>query len=83
MNTVYDWITVLIFAALVTRFLQQSAKPADDQESLWHYLVASIGCAGANWLGNNGWHLAAAACVAATIAYAFHFLRARGPRPRR
>jgi hypothetical protein len=77
MKTVYDWITVLIFAALVTRFLQQSAKPENDQESPWHYLVASIGCAGANWLGNNGWQLAAAVCVIATVAYMVHFLGVR------
>jgi len=80
MKTVYDWITVLIFAALVTRFLQQSAKPGDDQESPWHYLAASICCAATNWLGNNGWNLAAIACLLATLTYAVHFLGLRRPR---
>ena len=77
MKSVYDWLSLLIFAALVTRFLQQSAKPAGEHDSLWHYLIASAGCAGANWLGNNGWHLAAITAIAGTIAYALYFL---GPR---
>jgi len=79
MKSVYDWLSLLIFAALVTRFLQQSTKPAGEHDSLRHYLVASAGCAGANWLGNNGWHLAAFAAIAGTIAYAVVFL---GPRNR-
>ena len=75
MDTIYDWITVLIFAALVTRFLQQSVSARDEGDSLWHYLVASLGCAAANWLGNGGWHVPAVAAIAATIAYIVLVLR--------
>ena len=74
METAYDWITVLIFAGLVTRFLQVSAAPRETNDSIWHYLVPSLGCAGCNWLGNNGWHLAAIAAIAASVAYILIFL---------
>ncbi len=74
MKTAYDWVTVLIFAALVTRFLQQSVKPNDDDHSIWHYFVASVGCGSANWLGNNGWHWSAVAAIGATLAYIVVFL---------
>jgi len=82
METVYDWITVLIFAALVTRFLQCSAGPHQSDENIWHYLVPSIGCAGANWLGNSGWHWAAGVTIAASLAYIFIFFGHVGRRGR-
>jgi len=82
METIYDWVSVLIFAALVTRFLQQSARPEATGDSLWHYLVPSLGCAAANWFGNNGWHAAAILAIATTVGYILFFLRpfARPPR---
>jgi len=80
METVYDWITVLIFAALVTRFLQCSAGPEESDENIWHYIVPSIGCAGANWLGNSGWHWAAAMTIVASIAYSVVFIAKVGRR---
>ena len=80
METVYDWITVLIFAALLTRFLQSSAGTEQSDESIWHYLVPSVGCAAANWLGNGGWHWAAAAAIVASIAYSLRFIGKLGRR---
>ena len=80
METIYDWITVLIFAGLVTRFLQSSAGPHQSDENIWHYVVASIGCAGVNWLGNNGWHAAAIVTIAATGAYIAVFIAGVGRR---
>ncbi len=78
METIYDWITVLIFAALVTRFLQCSAGPQQSDENIWHYVVPSIGCGAANWLGNSGWHWAAAAAIAASVAYIVFFIGGYG-----
>ena len=69
METAYDWITVIIFAGLVTRFLHQSSKPEADDDSMLHYLVPCVGCAVTNWLGNEGWHVAAVGMLAATLAY--------------
>lgn len=74
MNTAYDWITVVIFAGLVTRFLAQSTSE-EPTDSLWHYLLPAAGCAVANWLGNKGWHVPAVAVIAAILAYIYHLLR--------
>lgn len=82
MKTPYDWITVIIFAGLVTRFLHQSSKPEASDDSMWHYLVPCVGCAVTNWLGNEGWDLAAIGALAATLGYIYYFLwpAARPPR---
>ena len=53
METVYDWVTVALFAGLIVLFLQRSSAEGEPQDSIWQYLVASIGCAVANYLGNN------------------------------
>lgn len=52
METVYDWVTVAIFAGLIVLFLQRSSGEGEPQDSIWQYLAASIGCAVANYVGN-------------------------------
>jgi hypothetical protein len=81
MKTAYDWITVMIFAGLVTHFLHQSSKPDVSGQSIWLYMVACAGCAIANWLGNNNWHFAAIATIAATLAYSIYVFGPRGQPP--
>lgn len=81
MKTVYDWITVMIFAGLVTHFLHQSSKPNGEGQSIWLYMVACVGCASANWLGNNGWHFAAIPLIALTLAYSLYVFGPRGQPP--
>ena len=53
METVYDWVTVAIFAGLIVLFLQRSSGTGEPQDSIWQYLIASVGCAVANYLGNQ------------------------------
>jgi len=53
METVYDWVTVAIFAGLIVLFLQRSSGTGEPQDSIWQYLAASVGCAAANYLGNQ------------------------------
>jgi hypothetical protein len=81
MSTAYDWVTVMIFAALVTRFLASSAAAEDREDSLWHYLLASVGCAVANWLGNEGRHAAAIGLIIASLAYIYWFILRRAGTP--
>ena len=78
METVWDWVTVFAFAGLATLLLQRSAeeKPRDK---LWQYLPPAIGCAVANYLGNEGHHLPAAGLLAVVIAYIFLVLRVTLP----
>jgi len=73
MSTVYDWTTMIVFAGLVVLFLQRSQGEARDQ--LWQYLVAAVGCAGTNYLGNEGYDLVAIAAGGATLAFIFVVLR--------
>ena len=69
MKTVYDWVTVLIFAGLVTHFLQQSADRGTRAAPLWQYALAIGGCALADWLGNGGQPIAAAAAIVITLCF--------------
>jgi hypothetical protein len=77
MESVYDWVTVAIFAGLVVLFVQRST--AEEQlgkhDSLLLYLGAALGCAVANYLGNQGWHLLAIPLIAATILFILYYLR--------
>lgn len=74
METAYDWITISIFAGLVTLFLARSTSDSDQEDNMWHYLPPSAGCGVANWLGNEGHGWAAALLIAGSLSYAFHFL---------
>jgi hypothetical protein len=74
METPYDWATILVFAGLIVLFLQRSQGVARDH--LWQYLVAAVGCAVTNYLGNEAlkldstmYHLAAIGLGVATLAF--------------
>ncbi len=81
METIYDWVTIAIFAGLVVLFLQRSTA-ALPRDNMLQYLGAAVGCGVANWLGNqalggDGWpfHVAAVAAIAATVGYIFVVLK--------
>ncbi len=61
METVYDWVTVAIFAGLVVLFMQRSTSDEvqHENDSLWLYLGAGLGCAVSNYIGNKGLHVIA------------------------
>lgn len=80
METVYDWATMVVFAGLVVLFLQRSQGEARDE--LWQYLVAAVGCAGTNYLGNQGlklsdnlYHAGAVALFMVTLAFIWVVLK--------
>lgn len=74
METVYDWITIIIFAGLVVLFLQRSVAD-ESSDSIWQYLPAALGCAVSNYLGNHGYHLLAIGLIALTLGYVFYSLK--------
>jgi hypothetical protein len=81
LSTIYDWLTVAIFAGLIVLFLQRSMQDAPT-DKLWHYLVASAGCAVTNYFGNQGvevgslgMHVVAVATLIATGAFIVYFIR--------
>lgn len=81
MKTAYDWATVLLFAGLVTLFLHRSVDAERHDDGIWRYLLASVGCAGADWLGNHDRDALAIIALGGTIAFIICYLRPLGPAP--
>jgi len=76
MQSIYDWLSLAIFAGLIVLFLQRSTSDrADKDVSLFYYLAAGVGCAVANYFGNNGQDIIAIALLVATIGFIVYFLR--------
>jgi hypothetical protein len=73
-ETVYDWITIAIFGGLVALFLHRSTSD-EPKDSLLHYAPPAIGCALANYVGNQGQGVLSAVIVVAVLAYIAYVLR--------
>ncbi|WP_199556199.1 XrtV sorting system accessory protein [Sandaracinobacteroides hominis] len=83
METVYDWVTVGIFAGLIVLFLQRSVGPQRDQ--MWPYFAASVACAVINQVGNKAiddsnmlLHVVSIGGIAAILAFIQYFLKPFG-----
>lgn len=77
MESIYDWLTVGLFAGLIVLFLQRSSDDSNS-DSIWSYLPAGVGCAVADVAGNNGYHLLAAILMVTTLGYIFVVLKPFG-----
>jgi Ca2+/Na+ antiporter len=76
MKSIYDWVTLAIFAGLVVLFLQRStSERAEKDVSLLYYLAAGVGCAAANYFGNHGQDIVAIALLVATVAFIAYYLK--------
>lgn len=76
MSSIYDWVSLAIFAGLIVLFLQRSTGDRDEKDvSLLYYLGAGVACAVANYLGNHGQDIAAIALLAATVAFIIIYLK--------
>jgi hypothetical protein len=69
MKTPYDFISVAVFAGVVLLFLQRSVSPPPRADPLWHYLLAAIGCAIFNFVGNKGLDAAAIALLVPLLLF--------------
>ena len=74
METIFDWVSVAIFSGLIVLFLQRSSE-AEPRDSLWQYLAASVGCAVANYLGNEGYRIWAGLTIVFVLAFIWIVLR--------
>lgn len=74
METVWDWLTVAVFAGLIVLFLQRSVaeQPRDKMIS---YAPPAIGCALTNYLGNHHYDVVAGAALVAILAYIWFVLK--------
>jgi hypothetical protein len=76
MDTIYDWLSLAIFAGLIVLFLQRSTSDrADKDVSLIYYLGAGVGCAVANFFGDKGQDVVAIVLLAATLGFIGYFLK--------
>lgn len=74
METIFDWLSVLLFCGLAVLYLQRSATE-EPQDKIWHYLPPALGCAVANYLGNHGYEIAAIAMLVAAAAFIHYILK--------
>ena len=83
METIYDWVSLAIFAGLIVLFLQRSTGDRTDKDApLPYYLGAGVGCAAANYFGNKGEDLIAALLLLGTVAFIAYFLKPFRLKPR-
>lgn len=76
MSSIYDWVTLAIFAGLIVLFLQRSTSDREEKDvSLLYYLGAGVACAVANYLGNHGQDIIAILVLIATLAFIFVYLK--------
>jgi membrane-associated phospholipid phosphatase len=76
MQSVYDWVSLAVFAGLIVLFLQRSTSERSEHDvSLLYYLAAGIGCAATNYLGNHGQDVLAIGIFVGTIAFIWYFLK--------
>ena len=82
METIYDWVSLAIFAGLIVLFLQRSTSERGEKDvSLLYYLGAGVGCAVADYAGNHGQDIVAVALLAATVAFILYYLKPFKLRP--
>jgi ABC-type Na+ efflux pump permease subunit len=78
METIYDWLTMAVFAGLIVLFLHRST--ADEPvDTIWHYIPPSIACACSNYLGNKGLGIVAILLLVGVAAYVVYVLKLRLP----
>lgn len=78
METFWDWITVFAFAGLLTLLMQRSSED-EPQDKLWQYIPPAVGCAVANYVGNEGYDIVAAIILGSVIGYIFIVLKVKLP----
>jgi len=74
LETVYDWLTIFVFSGLIVLFLQRSSAD-EPQDKMYQYFPPAIGCAVANYLGNNGQAAFACLTLVAIGVYVWYVLK--------
>lgn len=75
MNTIFDWITVALFCCIAVIFLQRSVEAPRAGDSAFLYAPPAIGCAAANWLGNEHYIIAAVLMLVVVAIYTVVILK--------
>jgi hypothetical protein len=75
LKTIYDLISIGIFAGLAILFLQRSASPIQDPIPIWKYALPAVGLALADFLGNHDQAIFSIAVFLAVTGYALTVLK--------
>lgn len=75
METIYDFVTVGLFVAIIGMYFHFNQK--EDQD-LKYYILPSIGLAIANQVGNDLSDIAAIAMIGAIVYYLYAYIYNRG-----
>ena len=75
MKSLYDLVSLVLFAGVAILFLQRSAQSKPDSVALWKYAVAAIACAVADVMGNHGLLIPALLTFAGLIAFSLIMLK--------
>ena len=75
MSSIYDVVSLIMFAGVALLFLQRSAAAEADPVPLWRYAVTAAGCATGDIMGNNHLPIEAVAMLAVTVAFGFAMLK--------
>lgn len=73
-ETVFDWLTVAIFAGLIVLFLQRSTAEA-PVDKITDYLPPALCCALGNYLGNEGYPIPAILVISVIPVYVWFVLK--------
>ena len=79
MDTVFDALSIILFAGLVLLFIkrsvgiheQESIDSSQPKDHLWQYLLAGTGCALSDIAGNHGYSILAVFLLTATLSFSF------------
>ena len=74
METIYDWVTVAVFAGLIVLFLQRSVAERQTDRVV-DYLPPAICCALGNYLGNHEQHVLAILVILTVPVYTWFVLK--------
>ncbi|WP_174278817.1 XrtV sorting system accessory protein [Sphingomonas bacterium] len=74
MTTIFDWVTVAIFAGLIVLFLQRSTAEV-QVDKVTDYLPPALCCAAGNVVGNNGHPILAGLLIASIPLYVWFVLK--------
>lgn len=75
METIFDWVTVAVFGGMIVLFLHRSTADEAPKDNIIQYLPPSVGCAVANYFGNEGQVQLGAVIVLAVIGYILFVLK--------
>lgn len=80
MKTIFDLVTMAVFAGLVVLFLQRSTAE-EPKDHMYQYLPPCIGFAVANYVGNHGQDVLAWVIILAVVSYVLYVLKPFNQRP--